>query len=68
MNDEEINSILENGIKNHQENKLDEAIISYVKVIEEDNGNLKANLLLGIIFAQQQDALQTTLIALISQL
>jgi len=54
MNDEEINSILENGIKNHQENKLDEAIISYVKVIEEDNGNLKANLLLGIIFAQQK--------------
>ena len=54
MIDKEINSILENGIKNHQEDKLSDATISYEKVLEKDSKNFKANLFLGIIFAQQK--------------
>ena len=55
MNNPKINLILENGIKNHQQNKISEASNCYEEVIKLDNNNLKANLFLGIIFAQQKN-------------
>ena len=57
MIDTEINSLLESGIKNHQENRLDEAVNYYEKVLNKDNRNFKANLFLGIVFAQQKKLL-----------
>ena len=54
MKDLAINSLLELGLKNHQENKLDQAIYYYDEVIKKNKENLQANLYLGIVYAQQK--------------
>lgn len=58
MDNSELNLILENGIKNHQQNKLIKASNCYEEVLKLDGKNLKANLFLGIIFAQQKKFLE----------
>ena len=54
MKNLDINYLLELGLKNHQENKLDKAVYYYDEVIKENKENIKANLYLGIVFAQQR--------------
>ena len=54
MKNLDINYLLELGLKNHQENKLDKAEYYYDEVIKENKENIKANLYLGIVFAQQK--------------
>ena len=54
MKNSDINNLLELGLKNHQENKLDKAVYYYDKAIKENKENIKANLYLGVVFAQQR--------------
>ena len=54
MKNSDINNLLELGLKNHRENKLDKAEYYYDEVIKENKENIKANLYLGIVFAQQR--------------
>ena len=54
MKNSDINYLLELGLKNHQKNKLDKAVYYYDEVIKENKENIKANLYLGIVFAQQR--------------
>ena len=54
MKNSDINNLLELGLKNHQENNLDKAVYYYDEVIKENKENIKANLYLGIVFAQQK--------------
>ena len=54
MKNSDINNLLKLGLKNHQENNLDKAVYYYDEVIKENKENIKANLYLGVVFAQQR--------------
>lgn len=57
MKNEDIDLLLENGLKKLKKNNFLEASTIYNKVLEKDDNNFKANFYLGIIFAQQKNFL-----------